>query len=77
MVSFKPIVLFSKIQGNNRKLTSHIFASHYRKIFERTWYNNMFNFFTKNDLISHNQLGKSLIRDSCINDTHKEKLALY
>ena len=36
------------------------------KIFERILYNNMFEFFTKNDLISHNQSGFKP-GDSCIN----------
>ena len=37
------------------------------KIFERILYNNMFDFFTKNDLISHNQSGFKP-DDSCINE---------
>ena len=36
------------------------------KIFERILYNNMFQFFSKNDLISHNQSGFKP-GDSCIN----------
>ena len=36
------------------------------KIFERILYNNIFEFFTKNDLISHNQSGFKP-GDSCIN----------
>ena len=36
------------------------------KIFERKLYNNMFEFVTKNDLISHNQSGFKP-GDSCIN----------
>ena len=37
-----------------------------KKIFERILYNNMFEFFTKSDLISHNQSGFKP-GDSCIN----------
>ena len=37
-----------------------------KKIFDRILYNNMFEFFTKNDLISHNQSGFKP-GDSCIN----------